>query len=66
MNTFGERTSEFGAIAQALRSRGLKPLKHRKENVYTARMEVNRLAGEISKDTNATAQKLHVLTTRTH
>lgn len=65
MNAFGDRTSEFAAVAQALRSKGLKPLKHRKENVYTARMETNRLAAEISKDTHATAQKLEVLTKRT-
>jgi len=62
MMTFGDRTTEFAAIAQALRNKGMKPAVRRKENIYTMRMNLNRLANEIGKDTHATAQKLAVLT----
>lgn len=62
MMTFGDRTSEFASVAQTLRNKGLKPLAKRKETVYSARMNINRLAAEIGKDTHATARKLEVLT----
>lgn len=66
MMTFGDRTSEFSLVAQALRNNGLKPTTRRRETIYTARMNINKLASEIGKDTHATAQKLQVLTRRTN
>lgn len=65
MLAFGDRTAEFASVAQSLRNQGVKPVSKRKENAYTARMNVNRLSSEIGKDTHATAQKLAVLTKRT-
>jgi hypothetical protein len=62
---FGDRTAEFASVAQTLRNKGLKPLSKRKDTVYTARMNINRLAAEIGKDTHATSRKLEVLTRRT-
>jgi syntaxin 5 len=62
MIAFGDRTGEFASIAQTLRNTGLKPATKRKENHFTARMNINRLSSEIGKDTHATAQKLAVLT----
>jgi non-ribosomal peptide synthetase component E (peptide arylation enzyme) len=62
MMVFGDRTAEFASVAQALRNQGLKPQTRRKDNMYTARMNINKLSSEIGKDTHATAQKLAVLT----
>lgn len=66
MMTFGDRTAEFAAVAQALRNKGLKPVTKRKDTLYTSRMQINQLASEIGKDTHATSQKLAVLTKCTH
>eukprot|EP01122_Echinamoeba_exundans_P005515 TRINITY_DN1566_c0_g1_i1.p1 TRINITY_DN1566_c0_g1~~TRINITY_DN1566_c0_g1_i1.p1 ORF type:complete len:294 (+),score=67.57 TRINITY_DN1566_c0_g1_i1:332-1213(+) len=60
--TFGDRTSEFAAVAQQLRQKEAIVVKPRvKESKAQQKISVNRAASEISHDTYEVAQKLKEL-----
>jgi hypothetical protein len=60
--TFGDRTSEFAAVAQQLRQKDAVVVRPRvKESKAAQKISVNRAASEISHDTYEVAQKLKEL-----